>query len=146
MKPSNGRFTLSFVLAAALAPAAPIRADEKAELARLQGSWNVESIVDRGEAVPADKIADFVMTFDEKKLIWKVDKETERSFSFVVRPDAKPKEIDLKDEEKSTSAIYEVDGDTLKLCLPPRGSMDRPKEFSGSAEKKTTLIIAKRAK
>jgi uncharacterized protein (TIGR03067 family) len=146
MNQTSYRFTLLIASVIALALTSQIKADEKAEINRLKGSWKVSSVVENGEAVPADKIAKFVLVFEGDKLEWKVNAEKEMTFTFKIRPDAKPKEIDLNEGQKATSAIYEMDGDTLKLCLPRRGSAERPKELAASKEKATTLITATRAK
>ncbi|HEY2783663.1 MAG TPA: TIGR03067 domain-containing protein [Fimbriiglobus sp.] len=62
----------------------------------------------------------------------------------------KPKELDVKGEEgpnkgKSYPAIYELDGDTLKICYDLDGKK-RPTEFKSTAGTKQFLAVYKRKK
>ena len=67
--------------------------------------------------------------------------------TFVVDPSQKPKSMDFtleKDKTKrTTGAIYELQGDTLKICYF-EGGKGRPKEFV--SDEKTVLGVLKREK
>lgn len=58
----------------------------------------------------------------------------------------KPKTIDItRDDGVKIEAIYELSGDTFKICLPAKGK-GRPKEFSAKEGSGQTLHVWKRDK
>ena len=46
---------------------------------------------------------------------------------------------------RTTKAIYELDGDTLKVCYSFLAE-ERPTEFAGKADRKSFLLVYKRVK
>ena len=83
----------------------------------------------------------------------------ERIFSFNLEPTKMPKHIDLlgqvelgKSQQMHLLGIYELKGDTLKMCIPiiPMGetksSGARPTEFKSPKGSNLGLIIMKRSK
>jgi uncharacterized protein (TIGR03067 family) len=70
--------------------------------------------------------------------------------NYTVDSSKNPKTMDIildnNGAKMTTKAIYELDGETLKLChhLGPMASKERPKEFA--ADKRTVLGILKREK
>jgi uncharacterized protein (TIGR03067 family) len=70
--------------------------------------------------------------------------------TFVLDPGKKPKTIDIKftegPEKGNTSlGIYELDGDTLKICLTITAK-DRPTEFAAKAKSGHGFEVLKREK
>jgi uncharacterized protein (TIGR03067 family) len=78
------------------------------------------------------------------------DKYVVSTATSKLNPKARPKRIDLTytDEnfkgEKSL-AIYELKGDTLRVCYS-MGNADRPTEFAGKVDGKALLVTYKRVK
>jgi len=62
------------------------------------------------------------------------------SASFVINPSVSPKEID---QGWGGRGIYQLDGDTLTLCVS--SGSERPTTFDSSAAPSTTLTVLKRA-
>src|SRR5438128_2163613 len=102
------------------------------ELARLQGNWNFVSLEAEGMKFPAQM-------FKGAKIIIKGDTFTsitrEATYSGTVKVDTtkKPKTIDLiftegPEKGKTSLGIYDLDGDSLKICLGLAGR-DRPEEY-----------------
>jgi uncharacterized protein (TIGR03067 family) len=64
-------------------------------------------------------------------------------------PKARPRAIDLivleGKEMKTLLGIYELDGDTLKICLSEQSKV-RPTEFKPDKDTKTGVVILKREK
>ena len=103
-----------------------IAADDKgakAELKKLEGTWQLVSEVMDGKEQPADYVKRIRWTFDDKGH-WRVEDGGKVQFTgdLTVYPDRNPKAADstLTNEGdqkgKIIRAIYELDGDTLKEC------------------------------
>ncbi len=124
--------------------AASVLADEKANkaLKALQGEWKVEKMVASGEQVPAEKATKLILTFKDSQLI---PNDMPKDVATVkLDPDRKPAWFDLTDLSKETMlGIYELTGDTLKICLADPGG-DRPKEFASPKGGKTAYMVLKR--
>jgi len=102
------------------------------ELERLQGNWNFVSLEVEGMKLPAQM-------FKGAKIIIKGDTFTsitgEATYSGTIKVDVtkQPKTIDLiftegPEKGRTSLGIYELDGDSLKICLGLAGR-DRPKEY-----------------
>ena len=68
--------------------------------------------------------------------------------TFKLDSSKKPKTIDLEiqsgnDKGKKQPGIYELEGDTFKVCLAFPGESDRPKEVA-KADTKTVSFVFKR--
>jgi RNA polymerase sigma factor (sigma-70 family) len=120
----------------------------KAEIEKLQGTWNVATLEVDGEKFPEN-------VFKGSKIIVKGNAFTTVSMgadykgTFTIDISKTPKTIDLTftdgPEKGNTSlAIYELDGDTWKMCLTI-GKVDRPKEFKTKAGSGLGLETLKRA-
>jgi uncharacterized protein (TIGR03067 family) len=112
----------------------------------LQGSWLVTGITRRGKALDANEIADVKVVFADNKmrLLKGPGKQDERSFTFELHQAKKPKGIDLTALDgnfkgRSLPGIYELDGASLKLCLPNDEVKERPSDFA--APEGTPLIL-----
>lgn len=124
----------------------------KKEKEKLQGRWLIVGAVKDGRESPAEELkkAKPTLTIADDKLsssFTRQDKEVkDESGSYTIDPTAKPKTIDLKGfpvPGKTFQAIYELDGDTLKICI---GESGRPKELTSTADSKTGVLTLKREK
>jgi uncharacterized protein (TIGR03067 family) len=122
----------------------------KKELKKLEGTWATVSIEAAGEEVAdKDKIKTRKLTTKGDKYTLKVGDETVEG-TIDINPTKKPKTIDVKptsgnDKGKTLLGIYELDGDSLKICVAPPGK-DRPTAFSTAAEDGKVLVVYKREK
>ena len=145
------------VLAVAFLMAADTPKDEaiKKEADMLQGIWRVASAERDGMAAPEDEMKKITITIKGDKLTARrtenADKPEEKVYemSFILDPSQKPKCIDvtyMDGERKSESSqgIYELNGDTLKICMS-RGNT-RPTEFETKADSQRHLMVLKRGK
>ena len=145
------------VLAVAFLMAADTPKDEaiKKEADMLQGIWRVASAERDGMAAPEDEMKKITITIKGDKLTARrtenADKPEEKVYemSFILDPSQKPKWIDvtyMDGERKSESSqgIYELNGDTLKICMS-RGNT-RPTEFETKADSQRHLMVLKRGK
>ena len=126
--------TVVVVLLAGLLIATDKPKDEaKKDLDRLQGTWVMAELEVEGKVVPEEKLKGTTLTIKGDKYIVKV-KDRAHETTFKLDPSQKPKAIDMyfsagTDAPKLSKGIYEVDGDTLKLCRHQAPGKDRPVQF-----------------
>jgi len=129
-------------------------ADDKAELEKearkFQGAWTFESSVTGGDELPADHLKMFVLTLEGDKHTVKNGDEVIQVGTQKLDPSKSPKTIDVTmfvGPHKGTVmlGIYEIDGDTLKVCFDPEGNT-RPTEFKRPPGSKNFVNVHKRVK
>jgi len=113
----------------------------------LAGTWKVDGATLNGDdATAALKAA--VLTIEQGK--YKLLLGNTDSGTLTIDPDKKPRSMTITGTEgpnkgKTFPAIYEIDGDSLKICYALNGK-EAPKEFKSTAENKTLLVTYKRDK
>lgn len=131
------RFLLAVgvLISCGLASANPVPKDKakpKKDEDAIRGVWQVETIEVNGMVVPAGTER-MRFTFGDGKLkLTLVGKPKEQDATFKLDTTAKQKAIDI-DEGKGRASlgIYELDGDTLKICLAEGKTPVRPTELKG---------------
>jgi len=146
-------------------PSQPTSWKVEGELAKLNGTWAVIEIVDNGQRVPNEKIkgARFICRKEKLHCIGP-DGKKEDEFSVRLGSQQVPLAIDLVQmpqcaltneqttplirelQEETTAAIYELKGDTLRICLPRRGAWQRPTSFKAEKGSHQTLITLEQVK
>ena len=122
----------------------------KKEMKKLEGTWATVSIEAAGQKVTdEDKIKTRKLTMKGEKYTLKVGDETVQG-TIDINPTKKPKTIDVKPDSgsnkgKTLLGIYELDGDSLKICLALPGR-DRPTAFATAAENGQQVVVYKREK
>jgi uncharacterized protein (TIGR03067 family) len=103
-----------------------------------------------GKEAPIEALAGISITFDKATLTVKRGEETVLTGTFKPDPTRTPKEYDATSsgggKKLNSIGIYEIKGDTLKVCYTPKGGM-RPKEYStkgGTEEHPISLTVYKR--
>src|SRR5262245_3878086 len=95
--------------------------DVKKEKERLVGNWNVMSVAANGQKFPPDAIKDFQFIFSADKLTRKKDGKVESESGYRIDPSKKPKWMDFlgpkEEKQKVVPILYELEGDTLKVCF-----------------------------
>ncbi|MBV9123145.1 MAG: TIGR03067 domain-containing protein [Planctomycetes bacterium] len=112
-----------------------VGAEEGQVLDQLQGSWEVV------KADPPSGISRFTFRGDTMAPESKDPRQLRRVFHIHLDPAARPATIDLLAGEEMILGIYEMNGDTLKLCLGEKGAK-RPAPFA--AAKGVVLVVLKR--
>jgi uncharacterized protein (TIGR03067 family) len=141
---------MRMLLVLALLVAADVK-DEKAELKKFAGTWQLTSEVMDGKEQPADYVKRVRWIFDDKGH-WKVEDGGKMIFTgnIKVYPDRNPKAADStltnegEQKGKTVRAIYELDGDTLKQCWAVKG--ERPRAFDPKPEPGVNYSVYKRVK
>jgi uncharacterized protein (TIGR03067 family) len=152
-----------FVLAAGMSLAADGAKDDAITLeqTKLDGTWVVESIVrDPKERGPGEGQG-IRCAITGEKVVFTFPGQDKPAGSFLIRidPTRKPKALDIREGEppsgKSVNAtrkgppvlaIYELDGDTLRVCWAPLEKRERPKEFAAKPGSNHSLVVLKRQK
>jgi uncharacterized protein (TIGR03067 family) len=136
-------------LTLALAAEARPGADVKKEADKLQGTWTAEKgLLDGTDVI--EKVGNLQVIFSGDQIIFRgteKGKPKEKKATFAIDPAQKPRAIDLtppelKPNEAPARGIYELDGDTLRLCIAG-ANRPRPTEFS---DKGQVLFTLKRKK
>jgi uncharacterized protein (TIGR03067 family) len=140
------------VLAAGLLVAADKKEDAATkELKKLAGTWQADSYALNGQKAPPDdlKKIKLAMTADGKATVLS-DGKAILKLTVKLDPTQQPKTIDLTFTEgdlkgKTALGIYELKGDTFRLCRAAPGK-ERPSEFSSKPKSGHALMTYKRVK
>lgn len=126
------------------------KADMEKELKKFQGVWTVDSLESGGKKIPAETMKDMTLSCEGDKYTVKNGKDVIQVGIQKLDPSKSPKTLDAtviegygKGEVKP--GIYEIDGDTLKVCFDEAGKK-RPTEFKTADGSQTTLVVYKRVK
>jgi uncharacterized protein (TIGR03067 family) len=134
--------------ATAVATAADEKDDaNKKDLKALQGTWKVEKALRGGEEAPAGETEKSKFVFEGNKFMIDEGRPRKETATFTLDATQKPKTIDLTFAmvKEAALGIYEVDGDTLKICFGGPGK-DRPKKMESEKGSGLLLIVLKRQK
>jgi uncharacterized protein (TIGR03067 family) len=117
------------------------------DLDGLQGEWTLVSAIRDGKEMPAERVAGFKNTIKGDAFSITSEGKTAEEGSIKLDPTKKPREVAfiLARGEKTALGIYELSGDTCKLCYAPPGQ-DRPKAFAAKEGTGHTLSVWKRKK
>ena len=130
------------------------RADDKAgvekELKKFQGTWTFESVAAGGKEVPAAEFKGMTVTFEGDKYTVMKGDEVIQVGTEKLDPSKSPKTVDVTVAEGLNKGavmlgIYEISGDTLKVCFDPEGKK-RPTEFKSASGSQTFVNVHKRVK
>jgi uncharacterized protein (TIGR03067 family) len=104
------------------------------DLEKLQGNWSVISAERKGRKVVEDERSRPKVTFNGNEMSYEENGKV-RKGTIQIDARTKPAQIDVKPGDGAEAGltfpgIYEVDGDTLKLCVREKGQ-GRPTEFKG---------------
>jgi uncharacterized protein (TIGR03067 family) len=132
---------LGFCLAVTAASAGDGREDDAKQL---QGAWRLESVEVGGKVTPAD--AAITLTISGDKVSLRLGGRT-LAGTLRLDPAAKPQALDLRYEgdPDPTLAVYEVTGNTLRICEARPGGK-RPTELSSKAGSGGMVSVYKRVK
>jgi uncharacterized protein (TIGR03067 family) len=145
--------SLHCILVLTASSATGARADDKAdvekELKKFEGTWTFESVEAGGKEVPAAQFIGITVTFQGDKYAVKKGHEVIEAATQKVDPSKSPKTLDVAVTEGPNKGavilgIYEISGDTLKVCFDPEGKK-RPMQFRTTSGSQT-LVVHKRVK
>jgi uncharacterized protein (TIGR03067 family) len=115
--------------------------DQKAkDKEAIVGEWKLESLDPGvGQPIRFDTLVNERQTFRKNGKVTRTRPDgTEQEDAFELDPDAKVKTIDITAGDVIIPGLYELDGDTLRLCFPSLpskgGKLTRPKAFKADGE------------
>jgi uncharacterized protein (TIGR03067 family) len=126
------------------------KADLEKEVRKFQGTWTFESSVAGGKELPAGALEGLILTFEgDRHTVKKGDQVIQVGIQ-KLDPSKSPKAIDVTLTEgvkKGTVmlGIYEINGDTLKVCFDAEGQK-RPTQFKSAPGSETFVNVHKRVK
>ena len=108
------------------------------------GPWHAESVTllstgGEKKTLPISKKQPFSVTIPEKNMIMRVGDQKFADMSFVLDNKQTPTAIDVKFQDQEMPGIYELKGDSMKICLND-SKKGRPKDID-SADNDMTLIL-----
>jgi RNA polymerase sigma factor (sigma-70 family) len=133
----------------------PNPADAKKEQDKLQGTWLVVGVEEEGKAIPEQELKEAKETFVVKggQMTYCRDGKVQITMKFVLAPGEPPNWMELEftegnDKGHANHAIYELDGDKLKIRMNDKfggnSPTERPADFSTTEGKEAVLFILKR--
>jgi uncharacterized protein (TIGR03067 family) len=142
------RASALLVLLAVGLVAADRPAEDKKDQELIQGTWKLTEGERNGEKPPQEFLDNFKVTFQNDKVIPAGDGGQEGESTFKVDQEKKPKQITIinKDGNRTMKGIYELSGDTLKICFKMGENAEAPTEFSGKAGSNQMYMVLKRQK
>jgi len=129
----------------AFPPPAPAPAENK-EVDQLHGTWVATAVTIDGEAATDEEVAKVKLTMDKEgfKLVLPTTQREGRNWATgFVTPKGIKGILFLPGGDDDMRGIYEVDGDTLKVCLTAL-SDKWPDDFTAKKGSKRTLLVLKR--
>jgi uncharacterized protein (TIGR03067 family) len=139
-----GLAAVLLVPANALLVAGGANADGAGELKKWQGTWRYTSVIMEGKAGLQEKLAKRTITFTGDKWAVREDGNLLQAGTLKLDPAKKPAQIDAlvsegPDKGLTMLGIYEIKGDTLKVCFDPMGKA-RPTSFTPKGGEFATII------
>lgn len=122
--------------------------DDKEAVKKLNGEWSVSSMEMMGKPMPAEAIKNIRLINKDGEYLVKA--ESEDKGTVTVDAAKTPKQMTIKGVEgpnkgKTLLAIYELNGDELKVCYDLSGK-EFPKEFKTEPGKLLMYAVYKKMK
>jgi uncharacterized protein (TIGR03067 family) len=126
------------------------KADLEKEVRKFQGTWTFESCEAGGKALPAGELKGLILTFEGDKHTVKKGDDVIQAGTQKLDPSKSPKTIDVTMTEGVNKGavmlgIYEINGETLKVCFDAEGKK-RPTQFKSASGSATFVNVHKRVK
>jgi uncharacterized protein (TIGR03067 family) len=119
----------------------------ESELAPFQGSWKPVAVEVDGSPVPPHEYQDARLVIaGDRFLLWNPlpDAGQRVEGSIRVDPSKTPKHLDLRlDGGQAFQEVYELEGDTLRVCYPVRGGA-RPTSLRTAPGSGLSLAVYRR--
>jgi uncharacterized protein (TIGR03067 family) len=141
------KLSVALVLVFLFSPA--VKSDDEKDSDSLQGTWLPSSAELGGQPFPEEVRKTIKLVIKDDKYTVTVGKTVDQG-TIKLNSSAKPKEMDITGTDgpnkgKTILAIYERDGDTVRICYDLSGK-SHPTEFKTKADTQLFLVEYKRQK
>lgn len=104
------------------------------DLAKLQGTWQLVAMETEGHEVPPEELKSRTAQYEGNRLTLRSGTDIRRRGIVTLAPSRKPRAMNTWDqdgpyEDQTVPGIYDLDGDTLKICFARPGER-RPEKFT----------------
>ena len=120
----------------------------KKDLEGLQGTWSLVSAIEDGNSLAEDKAKEttIVIKDDTFRFPQLAEDATSKAERFKLDATKTPKQLDTVSTEKEVMlGLYELEGDSYKVCFAPVGK-PRPSEFASKSGSGNILQVWERGK
>jgi uncharacterized protein (TIGR03067 family) len=125
------------------APAQAPKDPTAPERAKLVGTWAPTDGEFQGIRMEPAALKEMKWTFTNDKVSFSMLGRAVEA-TYTLQPNATPKTFDFKGPDTAIQGIYELNGDTLKVCY---AATERPKSFAtGGTAQDTIMTVFKKAK
>jgi uncharacterized protein (TIGR03067 family) len=104
----------------------------------IQGSWRVLILMDSGETVPIAPKSRLIIARDKLKLD---DKNYPIEVTYTLDPAKTPRVIDLGSRTAKYPGIYELQGNSLRICYNERPNGERPTLFASIMNMPSDVLL-----
>jgi uncharacterized protein (TIGR03067 family) len=140
------------VLSVSLLVAADKPKNDKKDLDLMQGTWQVVALESGAGKAPKEALekSNMRLTIKGNKFVSKSGDKLLLEGTLEINPAKKPKTLDVKGtdpqgKEVATTGIYELNGDTMRVCFVFKGEK-RPEVFATKPGSKVAIFEYKRVK
>jgi uncharacterized protein (TIGR03067 family) len=142
------RIALLAVGVGLLAGAGDPKSDADDDRGRLQGSWTMASVVLNGTAVPRETAETGRLEVEGDRYV--VTLGVGIASTFRIDTTTSPRQVDFTFSDgpqkgQTVRGIYEIDGNTYRLCRGLRPDVERPAKFDSPLESGLMLVVWRRA-
>jgi uncharacterized protein (TIGR03067 family) len=141
----NRRTACGIIALLGLSPIASAEDAAKAELKKLDGTWQLISAVTDGKPAPDDFVTKVQVIIKDGKHTVRIDGETAaKDIPVSVDPKTEPKSTtDTLPDGQTILGIYKLEGDKMTSCVAKPGQ-DRPKAFASEPGTGHSLRVFRR--
>jgi uncharacterized protein (TIGR03067 family) len=115
---------------------------------QMQGVWLVESLQEDGRAAPDEKAVTEVVIKENQFIVKYATLQHEAINNFRLDGSKEPKGLDIITPElgRPLLGIYQLEGDTLRICWSSTPGGQRPDAFATKVDSGRRLAVLKRKK
>jgi uncharacterized protein (TIGR03067 family) len=137
------------LLVAFAASDAPDQVQE--EIRNLQGTWKVIAAESRGEISSRKEIEELEVIFTGNTIHIREAGKVQERFTYKLDPSKTPRAVDFtftegKKKGRTDRAIYQLDGNNLKICIQENKDAPRPDAFATREGTDLSLVVLRRFK
>jgi uncharacterized protein (TIGR03067 family) len=128
------------------------KANAMSDAQKMQGRWEVVKLEQDGESAADASILKMVIVKDDKfafrYYLPRSKQDGDLAYQFKLDTSKTPRQIQLSSSEEGDLApgIYELDGDTLKVCWNRTDKSSVPSDFTCAKGSDRRLLVLQRAK